>query len=108
MIENYLNKTSPLTLGFLQALGVGLYVGKVAAFMFFLEKNIGEPGYFGVALILTLFVFSAGLTGTLVFGTPAYFALKGNISKAVSTLLATFVSLAILITVTALTIYLVF
>ena len=85
------NKLRPAIVGLLQATAVVAYSALVAGFFFFMEQSrINEPGYFGIVLLLVLLVFSAGITGTFVFGLPAYFALRNNISRAISTLAYTF------------------
>ncbi|MEX0616370.1 MAG: hypothetical protein WD231_00990 [Candidatus Woykebacteria bacterium] len=76
----------PALAGLGQALGLTAYCALVGAFMFFIEKGNMEPGYIGVFLILVLFVFSAAITGSLVFGLPVYLALNNKIKEALATL----------------------
>jgi len=99
------NKLQPSVIGFLQALAVFIYVIKVAAFIFFITQTLDEPGYFGIVLMLVLLVFSAGVTGTLVFGLPVYYALKNEISRAVSILIYTFLYTFAIIVATVLFIF---
>ena len=82
-------KEKPYTIGLLQALGVIAYCGLIALFFSFMAKNVPEPpGFFGFFLLLVLFVFSAAVTGSLVFGYPAYLALVKNKVKDALTILA--------------------
>ena len=37
-----------------------------------------EPQFFGAAVMLIIFVLSAAITGSMVFGYPAYLILKEN------------------------------
>ena len=54
------------------------------------EKIIGEPNqYLGPVMVLMLFVFSALVTGLLVFGYPIWLYLKGEKNNAVKLLLYT-------------------
>jgi len=84
------NKLRPEIVGLFQALAVVVYSALVAGFIYFMSQTRIQPGYFGIALMLVLLVFSAGITGTFVFCLPAYFALKNNISRAISILAYTF------------------
>lgn len=99
------NKIHPGLVGLYQALAVVIYVALVAAFIFFMEQSKIQPGYLGIVLMLVLLVFSAGITGTFVFGLPVYFALKNSVTRAVSILAYTFVYLLIALILAALTIF---
>ncbi len=96
------DKIQPALVGLYQAVGVAAYSALVAGFVYFMGQSKIRPGYLGIVFMLVLFVFSAGITGSLVFGLPAYFALKNNVSRAVSVLAYTFVYLLSLLVVTAL------
>ena len=89
LLNNRLN--IPL-LGLVQALSVALYCSLVASFMFYVERTANQPGIVGIILLLILFVFSAAVTGSLVFGIAAYLALKNRIKEALSLLLYTLLS----------------
>ncbi len=74
-------KKSPLLVGFLQALGVTVYCFLIIGFFYLMEKyspTSSEPQFFGAAIMLIIFVFSAAITGSIVFGYPAYLILKQN------------------------------
>lgn len=105
---SYLEKQSASTIGLLQAIGVTLYCGLVATFFSIMSKTTAKPGFFGFFLILILFVFSAAVTGTLVFGFPAYLAvIKNKIKEAMAILAFTLLyALAIIIIVASLIILL--
>ncbi|OGD91296.1 hypothetical protein A3D07_01385 [Candidatus Curtissbacteria bacterium RIFCSPHIGHO2_02_FULL_42_15] len=84
-----LEKEKPTTIGLCQSLGVTVYCGLVALLFNFLTKAIPSgPGFFGFFFMLILLVFSAAITGTMVFGYPAYLALVKNKIKEALTILA--------------------
>ena len=70
--------------GLLSAVGEIAYIGLVASFIWvggnFLPMV--ETQIFGFMLMLTLFVFSAVISGLIVLGYPIYIALKGDVKKA--------------------------
>lgn len=99
------NKLHPAAIGFLQTLAVVVYSAKVAAFIFFMGESKVQPGYFGIVLMLVLLVFSAGITGTFVFGLPVYYALKNNVKRAIEILVFTFFYFLIAIILTVLFIF---
>ena len=71
-------------------LGVVVYVTAVVWFMMHAEAWLGpEDGVTAPILGLLLFVFSAAITGLLVFGRPALLALQGDRSAALRTLALT-------------------
>ncbi len=86
-----LNKIKPCTIGFLQALGVGVYC-LLISLLFRLMESMGiEPmGISGTIMILLLLVFSAGITGTLVFGYFAFLMINKEIKRALNILGFTF------------------
>ncbi len=96
---NFLEKASASTVGFLSAAGTVLYCGLIALFFNFMAKSTAKPGFFGLFLMLLLFVFSAAVTGTMVFGFPAYLAVvKNKVKVALITLAFTLLyTLAIII-----------
>lgn len=101
MMEKVLsNKISASLVGLFQALAVVGYSSLVAGFIYFMSQTRAQMGYLGVALLLVLLVFSAGLTGTFVFGLPAYFALKNNINQAILILVYTFLYILLIILIT--------
>jgi len=82
-----MKKLTPPTIGFLQALGVAFYCSLIALTLNSFGKSLNAPpGILGSILILVLLVFSAAITGSLVFGYPAYLALHKKIKEALSIL----------------------
>lgn len=80
----------PWFVGLLQALGVTIYCVLVSSFMFGAQKVfINPPAFWGIALMLLLLVFSAAITGALVFGYPVYLAMNKEIKKALWVLFST-------------------
>lgn len=94
--------------GFFQALAVFVYTGAVGWFMFAAGPLFGKRGgaWAGISMLL-LFVLSAALVGSLVFGRSVYWYLEGKKLEAVKLLFATLAWLAIL-TVAVLLIQLLF
>lgn len=70
----------------LQAVAVLVYVALVAWVMTSLGKSFTPPAYAGVVMMLTLLVFSAAMTGSLVFGYPVYLAMNKRTKEAVKVL----------------------
>jgi len=69
--------------GFLQALGVFLYCALIALVFSIIDKfQVGGPSVVFFTLFLLLFVLSAAVTGSIVFGYAAYLALKQKIKEA--------------------------
>ena len=84
-----LEKEKPSTVGLCQALGVTVYCGLVALLFNYLAKTIPSGlGFFGFFFMLVLLVFSAAVTGSIVFGYPAYIGLVKNKIKEALTILA--------------------
>lgn len=77
----------PSLIGFLQAAGVLVYCGLIAALFYYLAKTGSQPGFFGFFVMLALLVFSAAVTGSLVFGYPAYLTLIKHRPKEALTIL---------------------
>jgi len=83
----------------INSLGTALYVMAVASFMYFLSVFVGETKSILVPIaMLMLFVFSAALTGILVFGRPIIWYLNGKKKEALS-LLAYTLGIFLIITV---------
>jgi len=83
-----LENKSASTIGLLQALGITIYCGLISIFFNFMTKTTAKPEIFGFFLILNLLVFSAAVTGSIVFGFPAYLAVVKNKIKEALTILA--------------------
>ena len=96
-----LEREKPSTVGLLQALCVTVYCGLVALFFSFITKALPAPGFFGFFLMLILLVFSASVTGSLVFGYPAYLAIvKNKIKEGLTVLTYTLIFSFVIILVT--------
>ncbi|OGY22833.1 MAG: hypothetical protein A2Y57_02915 [Candidatus Woykebacteria bacterium RBG_13_40_7b] len=86
-MENLLKKqVSPNLVGLLQSLGVAIYCLLIGSFFFFMEKTTLKPGFLGIALMLILLVFSASITGSIVFAYPAYLCLNKKIKESLEIL----------------------
>lgn len=91
-----MNKSKLSLIGLLQALGVVVYCGLAAGLMLFLDKQyvVDTPLLFRMASVLTLIVFSAAVSGSIVFAYPAYLAVaKGKVKEALSVFLYTILCL---------------
>ncbi len=87
--------------GLAQALGVIIYCGLISGLFQLLEKtSIQPPAFLGMAFMLMLLVFSAAVSGALVFGYPVYLAINKDIKSALRVLLFTFLFLILLAVVT--------
>ena len=80
-----MNKSKLLLIGFLQALSLIIYCTLISG-IFWLGENFfkGPPDFIITAFILLLFVFSAAVTGSIVFAYPVYLALNQQIKEALS------------------------
>lgn len=86
----FMNTKHPVFIGLIQALGIAIYCGIIAGFFQLANEFLnGKPGMVGSVLMLTLLVFSAAITGLIVFGYPTYLAINKEIKKALQTLLYT-------------------
>lgn len=70
------NIQKPSLIGLLQAIGVIAYCVLIALLFNFLGKTNQQPGFLGMAAMLVLLVSSAAITGSIVFGYPAYLFFK--------------------------------
>ncbi len=86
MLKNLENK-NPVLIGLLQAVGISAYCALIASFFYLMSKTQKEPQFFGFFLLLTLLVFSAAVTGSMMFGYPAYLVLVKNKTKEALTIL---------------------
>jgi hypothetical protein len=72
-------KKSPLLIGFLEALGIVIYCVIISGFFLAMEKYWPIPPQFlGITVMLIILVFSAAITGSIVFGYPVLLILKEN------------------------------
>ena len=91
MFKN-LEKEKPYTIGLCQALGVTIYCGLVALFFNYLTQTVDKPGFYGFFFMMLLLVFSAAITGSLVFGFSVYLAVvKNKIKEALQVLAYTLI-----------------
>ena len=85
----YMKKLNTSLIGLFQALGVVIYCALIVGIFNFFGKNFAGPaGFFGSILILVLLVVSAAVTGSIVFGYPAYLFLKHKRTKEALLILA--------------------
>lgn len=100
-------KLNQSSIGFLQAAGVFIYCAIISGIFRIFNKFIGAPPEFlGTALMLVIFVFSAAITGSIVFGYPAYLVLNHRVKEALSILAYTLLFLSAFIIVTGILLYL--
>jgi len=92
-----MKKSKLFLIGFLQALAVISYCGLIGWLLYFMTQTFIEPGFWGIALMLSLLVVSAAITGSLVFVYPAYLALNQKLKEAILILIFTSGSLFSLI-----------
>ena len=78
-----MKKSKLLLIGLFQAFGIVLYASLISGLFNLLENFFATPSQFwGPILVLTLLVFSAAITGLIVFGYPVYLALNKRIKEA--------------------------
>jgi hypothetical protein len=82
-------KLSHSTAGLFQALGVIIYTSSIAGFFQVIEKISSGPEILTVAFMLSLLVFSAAVTGALVFGYPILLAINKRAIDALKVLVYT-------------------
>jgi len=82
-----------LKTAFINAISTTLYIGAVGSFMYFgtLIKIGRKATFLAPIAMLLLFVFSAALTGSLIFGKPALLYLDGKKKDALTLLTYTLV-----------------
>jgi len=91
-----INESAVLKFGFLGGILEAVYVFLVVSLMNFLSKTATPADLVGGFLILLLLVFSAAVSGVLVFGYPAYLAFQKRFAESLMTALTTLVTLAII------------
>ena len=98
-----MKKINTFLIGLLQAIGVIGYCVLVALVFNFLGTNKTQPpGILGVAAMLVILVFSAAVSGSIVFGYPAYLFFKEKRAKeALRVLLFTLIFCLIILAVAA-------
>lgn len=84
--------------GLLQAAGVVFYCSIISFFLQSIKKIFISPPEFLIAIfMLCLLVFSAAVTGSIVFGYPVYLAVNKNFGKGLMVLLYTLLSFLVLL-----------
>jgi len=93
-------------IGLLQALGIVAYCALISGLFWFLGKFMPQPSsqFMVMAFILVLLVFSAAVTGAIVFAYPAILALDKKFKQALMVFAYTllYIVLFVLIGITAL------
>ncbi len=90
-----------LKIAALNAFGTTAYIATVVSLIFYAPKTIDEKAtvFLPMAMLL-LFVISASITGSLVFGRPILWYMDGKKKEAIALLIATLAFLAV-VTLTA-------
>jgi len=96
--KHKINDSVVLKFGFLGGVAEAAYILLVVSLMTFLEQIMPKSpeGIVAPLLILLLFVFSAAVSGILVFGYPAYLAFQKRFSEALMTAVTTLITMAII------------
>ena len=91
------NESEVMRYGFLGGIGQALYCFLVVLFITMLDGAIPSNinPMFGFLMFLLLFVFSAGMSGVIVFGYPAYLAFQKQYLEALLTAVTTLVTIMI-------------
>jgi len=85
-------KNKIIKIAFFNAFATALYIAAISSFLFYTPKIFDQAKpdtIFAPILMLSLLVFSASLTGLLVFGRPIHWYLNGQKSEAISLLIYT-------------------
>lgn len=93
----------------LNATAIVLYICVIASFFYYAENIFGKTDPKTVLLpimMLTLFVFSAALTGVLMFGRPIMWYLDGKKKEALTLLTSTLTIFLIVLVLLASSLYL--
>jgi len=91
------NESEVMRYGFLGGIGQALYCFLVVLFINMLDgamPNSINP-MFGFLMFLLLFVFSAGISGIIIFGYPTYLAFQKRYFEALLTVVTTLVTIMI-------------
>ncbi|MFA5022482.1 MAG: hypothetical protein WC508_05395 [Patescibacteria group bacterium] len=93
-----INESEIMKFGFLGGIAQATYCLLVVVVISILDKVMPTPPIqiAGFMLVLLLFVFSAAVSGILVFGYPAYLATQNRFIEALMTALTTLATLAII------------
>jgi len=93
-----INDSVVLKFGFLGGVAEAAYVLLVASLLTMLDQLMPKSpeGIIAPLLILLLFVFSAAVSGILVFGYPVYLAFQKRFAEALMTVVTTLITMAII------------
>ena len=93
-----INESEVMKFGFLAGVAEASYCFLVALLISILEETMPRPPHpiISPLAVLLLFVFSAAVSGILVFCYPAYLALQKRYTEAFMTAMITVVTLAII------------
>ena len=90
-------KKNPIVIGFLQAVGLVAYIGLVVL-LIRNEFSQGQPSFFDMLLVFTVFATSALISGVITLGYPIYLTWKQKEFKlAIKTIAATAIWLILFI-----------
>ena len=94
------NKSSLPFIGLIQALGTAIYCSIIGWFFWYMGTVApNNPGFLGMTLMLILLVFSAAVTGSIVFAYPVYLAMHKKVKDALYLLGYTFIYFVIIIAI---------
>lgn len=92
----------PSLIGLVQAIGVVGYCVLISLLFNFLGKTNQPIGFLGIAAMLVILVFSAAVSGSIVFGYPAYLFFKeGKVKESLKILLFTGIFCLLIVAVIA-------
>lgn len=95
-----INDAKVMRYGFLGGIAEAFYCFLVVLFMSFIQQSLTisakASGLVGFLLFLLVFVVSAAVSGLLVFGYPAYLALKQRFAEALMTAATSLLTIAII------------
>jgi uncharacterized membrane protein len=93
-----MNEAEVMKFGFLGGILEATYCFLIASGLLILSNTMPQPKVplVGFLLFLLLFVFSAAISGILVFGYPGYLVIQKRYQEALMTFLTTLVTIAII------------
>jgi len=96
--KKQINKKEIFKFGILGGIAELVYILVIALVMTNLT-NFGSnfPPYLGIILVLTIFVFSAAISGFFVLGYPAFLGLQKKYREAIFTLMVTLATILVVL-----------
>lgn len=92
-----INESEVMKFGFLGGMAEAVYIFLVVSLMTVLSNTMPNPNQMTIGfMMLSLLVFSAAVSGILVFGYPAYLGFQKRYTEALMTAVTTLVTLAII------------